>query len=329
MRPKNRDCAAAAAPGFRPAASGRSCRRTNIRAISSATATRPSPARSRTTCCSKKRRIWCSRAFCSAVTASRAITRSSTFAASSSAAIEIFCAALEQARAAGLVGKDMFGSGFDIEVTVHRGAGAYICGEETGLLNSLEGKRGEPRLKPPFPAIDGLYGEPTVVNNVETLAYLVPILERGPEWFAAAGTERSKGLQDRLDFGPRAETRQLRGRARHDVARTDRNRRRIAPGPNVHGGAAGRRFVGLHLRRAPRPAVRLREHGEGRLDARFRRVRRLRRHDRLREVRVQHDPFLLARVVRTVHAVPRRRPVDRNGAASDWSKARASKATSR
>jgi NADH-quinone oxidoreductase subunit F len=108
---------------------------------------------------------------------------------------EIFCAALEQARAAGLVGKNVFGSGFDIEVTVHRGAGAYICGEETGLLNSLEGKRGEPRLKPPFPAIAGLYGEPTVVNNVETLAYLVPILERGADWFAAAGTERSKGYK--------------------------------------------------------------------------------------------------------------------------------------
>ena len=78
---------------------------------------------------------------------------------------------------------------------MHRGAGAYICGEETALLNSLEGKRGEPRLKPPFPAVEGLYGMPTVVNNVETLAYLVPILERGAEWFAAVGTERSKGYK--------------------------------------------------------------------------------------------------------------------------------------
>jgi NADH-quinone oxidoreductase subunit F len=108
---------------------------------------------------------------------------------------EIFCSALEEARAAGFVGKNVFGSGFDIEVTVHRGAGAYICGEETGLLNSLEGKRGEPRLKPPFPAIEGLYGMPTVVNNVETLAYLVPILEHGAEWFASVGTERSKGYK--------------------------------------------------------------------------------------------------------------------------------------
>jgi NADH-quinone oxidoreductase subunit F len=108
---------------------------------------------------------------------------------------EIFCAALEEARQAGFVGSNVLGSGFDIEVTVHRGAGAYICGEETALLNSLEGKRGEPRLKPPFPAIAGLYGAPTVVNNVETLAYLVPILEKGAEWFAAVGTERSKGYK--------------------------------------------------------------------------------------------------------------------------------------
>jgi NADH-quinone oxidoreductase subunit F len=108
---------------------------------------------------------------------------------------EIFMQALADARAAGLLGKNVFGSGFDIDVTVHRGAGAYICGEETGLLNSLEGKRGEPRLKPPFPAIAGLYGAPTVVNNVETLAYLVPILEKGAAWFASVGTERSKGYK--------------------------------------------------------------------------------------------------------------------------------------
>ncbi|HEY5341418.1 MAG TPA: NADH-quinone oxidoreductase subunit NuoF [Candidatus Aquilonibacter sp.] len=108
---------------------------------------------------------------------------------------EIFMQAIADARAAGLLGKNILGSGLDIEVTTHRGAGAYICGEETGLLNSLEGKRGEPRLKPPFPAIAGLYGMPTVVNNVETLAYLVPVLEHGWEWFAAAGTERSKGYK--------------------------------------------------------------------------------------------------------------------------------------
>ncbi len=108
---------------------------------------------------------------------------------------EIFDETIAQARKAGLVGKNLFGTGYDLEVTVHRGAGAYICGEETALLNSLEGKRGEPRLKPPFPAVAGLYGMPTVVNNVETLAYLVPILEKGAEWFASVGTERSKGYK--------------------------------------------------------------------------------------------------------------------------------------
>ncbi len=107
----------------------------------------------------------------------------------------IFREALEQARAAGFVGKNLFGTGYDLELTIHRGAGAYICGEETALLNSLEGKRGEPRLKPPFPAVEGLYKMPTVVNNVETLAYLVPIMERGPQWFSAAGTEKSKGYK--------------------------------------------------------------------------------------------------------------------------------------
>jgi len=108
---------------------------------------------------------------------------------------QIFNRTLEVARKEGFVGKNLFGTGYDLEVTVHRGAGAYICGEETALLNSLEGKRGEPRLKPPFPAVAGLYGMPTVVNNVETLAYLVPILEKGAQWFASVGTERSKGYK--------------------------------------------------------------------------------------------------------------------------------------
>ena len=111
------------------------------------------------------------------------------------AGYQIFKAALDQARAAGYVGKNVLGSGYDLELTIHRGAGAYICGEETGLLNSLEGRRGEPRLKPPFPAIKGLYGEPTVVNNVETLAYLPHIMRNGAEWFASAGPARSPGFK--------------------------------------------------------------------------------------------------------------------------------------
>ncbi len=96
--------------------------------------------------------------------------------------------ALAEARRAGYVGHNVLGSGVNIEVWMHRGAGAYICGEETALLESLEGKRGLPRFKPPFPAVVGLYGKPTVVNNVETLANLPHIINRGPEWFASIGS---------------------------------------------------------------------------------------------------------------------------------------------
>jgi NADH-quinone oxidoreductase subunit F len=96
--------------------------------------------------------------------------------------------ALDEARAAGYLGKNVLNSGVTIDVWVHRGAGAYICGEETALLESLEGKRGLPRVKPPFPATSGLYGRPTVINNVETLANLPHIVNRGPEWFASIGS---------------------------------------------------------------------------------------------------------------------------------------------
>jgi NADH-quinone oxidoreductase subunit F len=107
----------------------------------------------------------------------------------------IFERALADARAAGFVGEKLFGTDYSVEVTVQRGAGAYICGEETALLNSLEGRRGEPRLKPPFPAVKGLYGEPTVVNNVETLATLPHLVKNGAEWFTRVGTERSPGYK--------------------------------------------------------------------------------------------------------------------------------------
>ena len=101
--------------------------------------------------------------------------------------------ALREACAAGYVGKNILGTGVDVEIAVHRGAGSYECGEETALIESLEGKRGQPRLKPPFPAVVGLYGCPTIVNNVETLVNVPLILERGPEWFASQGTEKNGG----------------------------------------------------------------------------------------------------------------------------------------
>lgn len=108
-------------------------------------------------------------------------------------AYEALVRALAQARAKGYVGSRVLGSDFSLDVVVHRGAGAYICGEETGLLDSLEGRRGEPRLKPPFPAVVGLYGMPTVVNNVETLACIPSIVDRGAEWFASIGSPTSPG----------------------------------------------------------------------------------------------------------------------------------------
>ena len=103
--------------------------------------------------------------------------------------------AIEQARAAGLIGKNILGSGFDLEVVAHSGAGAYICGEETALLDSLEGFRGQPRLKPPFPAVAGLYASPTVINNVETITNIPYIIDRGVDWFRQFGTEKSPGFK--------------------------------------------------------------------------------------------------------------------------------------
>ena len=103
--------------------------------------------------------------------------------------------ALEEARGTGLLGQNLFNSGVDFELYSQRGAGAYICGEETGLLESLEGKKGMPRFKPPFPAQFGAFGRPTTVNNTETLASLPPILRNGPDWFKNLGTDGSGGTK--------------------------------------------------------------------------------------------------------------------------------------
>lgn len=110
--------------------------------------------------------------------------------------------AIKEAYARGYLGQNLFGSGFSFDLHVHRGAGAYICGEETALMNSLEGLRANPRLKPPFPAQSGLWGMPTTINNVETLAAVVPIMERGADWFAQMGTEKSKGMKLYQVSGP-------------------------------------------------------------------------------------------------------------------------------
>ncbi len=103
-------------------------------------------------------------------------------------------AAVAEAYEAGYLGTDINGSGFDLELIVHAGAGAYICGEETALLDSLEGRRGQPRLRPPFPAVAGLYASPTVVNNVESIASVPPVLLNGVDWFRSMGSEKSPGF---------------------------------------------------------------------------------------------------------------------------------------
>jgi len=102
--------------------------------------------------------------------------------------------ALEEAYARGFLGENILGSGYSLDITVHRGAGAYICGEETGLIESLEGKRGQPRIKPPFPAVSGVFNAPTIVNNVETLCCVTHIIQRGAEWFTKIGrNEKNTG----------------------------------------------------------------------------------------------------------------------------------------
>ncbi|MFZ7131452.1 MAG: NADH-quinone oxidoreductase subunit NuoF [Eubacteriales bacterium] len=110
-------------------------------------------------------------------------------------AVKRLSIAINQARGYGILGKDIFESGFNFELDIRLGSGAFVCGEETALLNSIEGKRGEPRPRPPFPAVKGLFGKPTLLNNVETYANITSIILNGSEWFSAIGTEKSKGTK--------------------------------------------------------------------------------------------------------------------------------------
>jgi NADH-quinone oxidoreductase subunit F len=125
--------------------------------------------------------------------------------------------AIAEARAAGWLGKNILGSGFDHEIHVQVGAGAYICGEETALLESLEGKRGNPRIKPPFPAVKGLYGCPTVVNNVETIAAVVPIVNDGGEEYAKIGIGKSTGTKLISAGRQHQAARRVRDRTGHEL----------------------------------------------------------------------------------------------------------------
>src|SRR5208337_5163257 len=110
-------------------------------------------------------------------------------------AIQNLKIAMQQAKEYGLLGENILGSGFDLDIVIKMGAGAFVCGEETALMGSIEGKRGMPRPRPPFPAVNGLFGKPTIINNVETLANLPTLANRGAEWFSAVGTKTSKGTK--------------------------------------------------------------------------------------------------------------------------------------
>src|SRR4029078_1844490 len=116
-------------------------------------------------------------------------------------------AAIDELYAAGLLGKNILGSSFSLDIYLHRGAAAYICGEETGLIESLEGKRAWPRIKPPFPAIEGVFRKPTVVNNIETLACVPHIINRGADWFKSMGVPADpKNPRDAGSYGPKLYT---------------------------------------------------------------------------------------------------------------------------
>ncbi len=220
-------------------------------------------------------------------------------------AIRRVVAAVNEARAKGYLGANILGSGFDCDIVVHAGAGAYICGEETALLDSLEGRRGQPRLKPPFPATNGLYDAPTVVNNVGTLASVPYIVLGGADWYKQLGPEGSPGTSI-YSLSGRVKN---PGQYEAPMGTTLRELLELAGGMSrgkelkfwTPGGAS----CPLLDDPAPRPAARFRRGGEGRLDERHVRGADLRR-GRLRgEGDEEVVGVLPARVLRQVHALPR------------------------
>ncbi len=148
--------------------------------------------------------------------------------------------ALQEAYAAGYLGKNILGSGFSFEMYAHPGYGAYICGEETALLESLEGKKGQPRFKPPFPASFGLYGKPTTINNTETFAAVPWIMRKGRRRLPRAGQAQQRRHEAVLGDRPRGEAGQLRGEARHAVRAAAGNGGRHAGRAQAEGRDPGR-----------------------------------------------------------------------------------------
>jgi NADH-quinone oxidoreductase subunit F len=212
--------------------------------------------------------------------------------------------AIREAYEAGFFGKKIAGSDVDLDVVLHRGAGAYICGEETALLSSLEGFRGQPRLRPPFPAVEGLYASPTVINNVETLMSVPDIVLRGPEWFRELGTERSPGTKMFTISG------KVERPGNYELPLGTPMRVLLE---DVAGGVLGGRALKAWTPGGSSTPLLTAEHVDTPLD--YESVQAAgsllgrrdgpRRHRLRRGRRAADDPLLRARVVREVHAVPR------------------------
>ncbi len=212
--------------------------------------------------------------------------------------------AVEEAYLSGHLGKDIHGSGYDLDLVVHAGAGAYICGEETALLDSLEGRRGQPRLRPPFPAVAGLYASPTVINNVESIASVPSIIDRGAEWFSAMGTEKSKGYGIFSLSGHVTNPGQFEAPLGITLRKLIELAGGMREGRELKFWTPGGSSTPILTDRAPRHPARLRGHRRCGLDARHPRPADLRR-DHLRGPgRAPVDGVLQARVVRQVHPVP-------------------------
>ena len=213
--------------------------------------------------------------------------------------------AVREAYSAGYAGRNVLGTGYDLEIIVHAGAGAYICGEETALLDSLEGRRGQPRLRPPFPAVAGLYASPTVINNVESIASVPSIVANGADWFSSMGTEKSKGMTIYSLSGHVTHP----GQFEAPLGITLRTLLDLAGG--IREGAPAEVLDPWRLldpaahRRAPGHPARLRGRGQREVDAGHQGAAVLRRDHLGGAHRAALDRVLQARVVRQVHPVPR------------------------
>ncbi len=164
--------------------------------------------------------------------------------------LDIMDVAIAEAYAKGYLGKNILGSGFDFDLITHTGAGAYECGEESALMESLEGKRGYPRIRPPFPAVVGLYGCPTVINNVETLSTVPAIIRRGGEWYAGSGHAEKRRHAALFHFRPRESPGNLRIAAGLSAAPPDRrSRRRHARRQETESGDSRRQLLPAAVRR--------------------------------------------------------------------------------